>query len=254
MPNKWTDFVKDWASKNNTSYGCALSKPEMRTEYHKKNPKPVTKKQEKANEVTERATMGGEDIRSKIVETQNKKIKLLDKYSVMGSIRNLNKMPGGRAELRDVLLTKQMKESKEKGITPLAKPVVKAGGGAVEKTETSDERYERKKKEKIETIKNMYKTGEIVLIRDDGERVLAKISKISDSGITFKLDQIDENDYRSGYSGGEAGYKYKNNFKGATRRYTMAYLLGRDEVNEYIIKLTSIPTRFESRKRLDPGA
>lgn len=47
MPNKWIQFVKDWASAHNLSYACALSRPEMREEYRKKNPKPLTKKQQK---------------------------------------------------------------------------------------------------------------------------------------------------------------------------------------------------------------
>jgi hypothetical protein len=45
MPNRWVQFVKDWASANNTTYGCALSKPEVSQEYKRKYPKPLTKKQ-----------------------------------------------------------------------------------------------------------------------------------------------------------------------------------------------------------------
>ena len=45
MPNRWVTFVKEWASKNGYSYGCALSKPEMREEYHNTYPKKMTKKQ-----------------------------------------------------------------------------------------------------------------------------------------------------------------------------------------------------------------
>lgn len=65
MPNKWTTFVKDWATKNNTTYGCAISKPECKAEYQKANPKPLTKKQEKTREATERVTMGGQDVNIK---------------------------------------------------------------------------------------------------------------------------------------------------------------------------------------------
>ena len=42
MPNRWIEFVKKWASEHNTSYGCALTKPEMKEAYHKENPKKVT--------------------------------------------------------------------------------------------------------------------------------------------------------------------------------------------------------------------
>jgi hypothetical protein len=44
-PNPWVMFVKEWAAKNGYSYGCALTKPEMREEYYVKHPKKMTKKQ-----------------------------------------------------------------------------------------------------------------------------------------------------------------------------------------------------------------
>lgn len=43
MPNKWITFVKAWSAKNNTSYGCAISKPECKAEYQQLNPKPAPK-------------------------------------------------------------------------------------------------------------------------------------------------------------------------------------------------------------------
>jgi hypothetical protein len=52
MPNKWITFVKDWATKNNTTYGCALSKPEMKSEYQQLNPKPVKVKKAKQEDLT----------------------------------------------------------------------------------------------------------------------------------------------------------------------------------------------------------
>jgi len=39
MPNRWIIFVKKWASDNNFSYGCALSKPELKAAYNKEYPK-----------------------------------------------------------------------------------------------------------------------------------------------------------------------------------------------------------------------
>jgi hypothetical protein len=35
--------VKAWSAKHNTSYGCAISKPECKAEYQKLNPKPAPK-------------------------------------------------------------------------------------------------------------------------------------------------------------------------------------------------------------------
>jgi hypothetical protein len=39
MPNKWIEFVREWAVKNNTTYSCAISKPECSAEYRKKKAK-----------------------------------------------------------------------------------------------------------------------------------------------------------------------------------------------------------------------
>ena len=33
MPNRWVEFVKEWASAHNTTYGSALSNPEVKQEY-----------------------------------------------------------------------------------------------------------------------------------------------------------------------------------------------------------------------------
>ena len=54
--NRWTDFVKKWASDNDTSYGCALSKPECSQAYRAKygNRKKLSQKKE-------RELMGAED-------------------------------------------------------------------------------------------------------------------------------------------------------------------------------------------------
>jgi len=69
MPTRWTEFVKDWASKRNLTYGCAMSKPECSADYKKKYPKPLTKKQQKEQakkdtfrEGVERGEMEDEDI------------------------------------------------------------------------------------------------------------------------------------------------------------------------------------------------
>lgn len=47
--NRWTNFVREWADKHSISYGCALSKPEMREAYKAKygNRKRLTQTKEK---------------------------------------------------------------------------------------------------------------------------------------------------------------------------------------------------------------
>jgi hypothetical protein len=39
--NRWNEFVKDFAKRNNTTYGCSISMPECKAEYKEKYPKPV---------------------------------------------------------------------------------------------------------------------------------------------------------------------------------------------------------------------
>lgn len=44
MPNRWVTFVKEFAAKNNISYGCALGKPELKSQYYAKYPKKGSEK------------------------------------------------------------------------------------------------------------------------------------------------------------------------------------------------------------------
>lgn len=70
-PSRWVVFVKEFAARNNLSYGCALSMPECSREYRKKygssdRGQAITKKVEerRAAQTTERNLMGEEDMRS----------------------------------------------------------------------------------------------------------------------------------------------------------------------------------------------
>jgi len=79
MPNRWVEFVKKWASKNNLSYGCAISKPECKAAYKKEYP---PKSQEFFREAKERYGMGEEDYDIKEIKEKvdfNKLTNLLDK-------------------------------------------------------------------------------------------------------------------------------------------------------------------------------
>ncbi len=85
MPSKWIEFVKEWSRENNMSYGCALSKPEMKAAYYKKHPKKLTKKQIKEKEQMELVGMMKQDMLSnklnkerKQQETENIKMSLED--------------------------------------------------------------------------------------------------------------------------------------------------------------------------------
>ena len=69
MPNRWITFVKSWAAKKGLSYGCALSQPQLKTDYRKAYP---TKQQEKFREAVERGEMEDEDVRSRAVQNEVK--------------------------------------------------------------------------------------------------------------------------------------------------------------------------------------
>lgn len=84
MPNKWVEHVKQWSAENNMTYGCAVSKPECREAYHKKN---LTKKYEKEQQPKEMEQMGKEDInRTKKPEKekgqQSKEIEQMSKEDI----------------------------------------------------------------------------------------------------------------------------------------------------------------------------
>lgn len=42
--SRWTDWVKNWASENGLSYGCALSKPQCSAEYRMEYGLPLLEK------------------------------------------------------------------------------------------------------------------------------------------------------------------------------------------------------------------
>ena len=57
MPNRWVQFVRDWAQKNNESYMCAATKPEVRDAYRAKYG--VSKR---VPQYKEEERMGAEDV------------------------------------------------------------------------------------------------------------------------------------------------------------------------------------------------
>ena len=47
MVNRWVEFIRKWSKDNDVSYGCALTMPQLKTDYYKEFPKKLTKKQRK---------------------------------------------------------------------------------------------------------------------------------------------------------------------------------------------------------------
>lgn len=57
MVSAWVEHIRDFAKRNNLTYGCALSDPNCSKEYHAKKPSKLNKKEKKEVE-----SMGAEDI------------------------------------------------------------------------------------------------------------------------------------------------------------------------------------------------
>jgi len=152
MTNKWIDYVKRWAKKNNMSYSCALTDPQLKIDYRKSstttkqerdmmggedrdapeeeivvNYVPKKKKSTKKLEAKEREMMGAEDVRGKILQTTEKMKNVLNNTKLRIKLNELKKIPGGRAELRDKMYM-DMVESilKEPKKLPVKKAIEKA--------------------------------------------------------------------------------------------------------------------------------
>jgi hypothetical protein len=76
MPNRWIEFVKEFAVKNNITYGCALTKPELKTEYYDKYPKKGKGEKEPVKVVEEDLVMEIEPVKKK--KTRKPKAKKLE--------------------------------------------------------------------------------------------------------------------------------------------------------------------------------
>ena len=72
--SRWTDFIKAWSKENNTTYGCAMSDPEMKKAYYEKFPK-QTKEQKKANKDEEQEKMMERTLRNSTINFRNKFVK-----------------------------------------------------------------------------------------------------------------------------------------------------------------------------------
>lgn len=94
MTNRWIEFVKDFANRNNLSYGCALGNPKLKEEYRIKygSSKKISAKKEKE-------AMSMEDInislKSKYLDEmnnlRNKIINSKTKEEIKKNLKTLNK-------------------------------------------------------------------------------------------------------------------------------------------------------------------
>ena len=114
MPSRWIEFIREFALKNNTSYGCALSRPEVVTEYHKKYNTAKYQKMRKAglmSESLEEALPSESQVKAPInLQVKRKKKKPSD------SVREAFKMSS-----EDILSRRTINAQELMEITPVKK-------------------------------------------------------------------------------------------------------------------------------------
>ena len=145
MPNKWVEFVREWSSKNNISYSCAMSKQEVKDAYREANPK--------VSKSTKR--------RTKLKQVGLNPYKDLSDQEVTKSVAK--KLP---SELKEAIKTAAEKK-KEVKFVPLVE--------ALPDTEPKPKNITIKKKEKKEEPKKR-----IPKVTIDGKKYYLQNSKIGD--------------------------------------------------------------------------
>ena len=157
--NRWTDFVKEWASDNDTTYGCALSKPECSQAYRAKygSRKKLTQKKE-------RGMMGAEDkdapnIQLTIAEEPKKKGRP-KKYATEAEAKRAKSLNTMEAKKRRQAEKRALKEAEKMGSEDFdVKPTKKKKNpelemmGAEDKDAPSKEKYLSIIKKNIKKLK-----------------------------------------------------------------------------------------------------
>jgi hypothetical protein len=143
--NRWTNWVKEFASKNNLSYGCALSTPECKEQYRAKygNRKKLSQKQEKE-------MMMGEDkdapnIQLTITEEPKKKGRP-KKYATEAEAKRAKSINTMEAKKRRQAEKKALKEAEKMGaedfdVKPIKKNPELEMMGMEDKDAPSKEKY-----------------------------------------------------------------------------------------------------------------
>jgi hypothetical protein len=148
--NRWTDFVKSFATKNKLSYMCALSTPECKIEYREKhgNPKKLSQKKE-------REMMGQEEAltKSKIKKQKEKVVSLSNKVDKVRAEKEIEKM--GKEDVNVATPTQPVKKRGRPKKVKLIEPAVieKKSRGRPKKYATAEEANKMKGVKTMEALK-----------------------------------------------------------------------------------------------------
>jgi len=249
MPNRWIEFVKKWSSDNNVSYGCALTKPEMKEAYHKANPKKVKMPKRVAKlEESKPPT----DVKSKMtfpnlkISPQKKKL-IIEEDDDVDFLKSIDKK-----ELKRIVLEWFGNRIKIRGkISPRTKEFL--AQDAVKIFEDFVMLYERDKagnpvsesedlvrfnfvdeffnpKNLVDFVKGkMAEESDLVVGQEyliNHGKDLAKVTKITPTLVTFKLDEKIEDNFYQGWNYMRTEGHYERKFKGKSQSVKKDKLTG----------------------------
>lgn len=256
MPSRWVQFVKEWSAKNNESYMCAATKPEVREAYRAKYGVSKRKPQYK-----EEQDMGAEDIDAKDVSRVVKRKTV--KKTVAQSKEVLSEDEERRRRIGETMERFYMGKEDFNVKPPVAElaspPVVSTletprisgrnpAKMVFDMPELNNliESFNVPKKPKKQGDKLLppfedFSLGEEVLVDEvpgfsAGLKLLGKIVKQTDTGISVKLDDYDRSgpNYR-----GITEYNFKRTFRGKVIR-----VLNR-QIKRYLKRMEKLPPRFD---------
>lgn len=249
MANKWVEFIKSWAKKNNKSYGCALSDPQLKIDYRKAYP---SKQQQKERESSERETMGMEDrdaleeevlIVEPTKKKRNKKSKLIQKLD--------EEMKKLEEEMK--IIEEEMKKAEKSQI-----PVW---------TEPQEKKQKRKEKEKDTVMRALYKSITDLIYDNEMSLADALLTVFTDMQLTTqKLRSMPQHLENGKYTGKLLLYdadslekvdwfmEYVNkilrgNFDGINKKRYERYLYAYDRADKYeMFEMEKEDTRTRSKR------
>ncbi len=164
MTNRWIEFVKKWSSDNNTTYGCALTKPEMKAEYHKmypkkvKLPKGVAKLEESKPPEDVKSKVTYPNLKIRIPPPQEENIRFEIEEQVKPKRGRTQKYMTAEEQYKAKLESNKQKR-REKAAAKAAKKVPVL-------TETVEAKDKRKENERGRIMKALYKS--ITNLTDEG--------------------------------------------------------------------------------------